>query len=197
LLLVLIVNPVTNAATIYALSNEYLGHPATAGKSIKFALKILGKLLATNILAGLIIILGFIALIIPGIYLMFRYWFTSHAVAIEEISGSKALKRSGALMKGNINKAFVLGIILFIIGALIGQITTFIPMPVLAIIVGVFLQAVLFAFGAAAGVVFYFSCRCKLENFDLVMLANTVGKDDEAAAAPGAPPSAPDNFSAQ
>jgi hypothetical protein len=52
-------------------------------------------------------------------------------------------------------------------------------------LVQVVIQAMLFIFGAAAGGVFYFSCRCKLENFDLAILAEAVGKA-EAGEARGA-----------
>ena len=40
--------------------------------------------------------------------------------------------------------------------------------------VGALLQALTGAFTSIAVVVFYFSCRCRVENFDLVQLAQEV-----------------------
>lgn len=181
----LIVSPVTNAATISALASEYLDRPATAGESVRFAFRILWKLIITNFLAGVLIMLGFVLFIIPGIYLAFRYWLTSHVVALEGKSGSDALKRSGALMKGNMGKAFVLGLLLAVIGMMVGMIVGLIPVPIMQVVVNVLVRAVLFAVGTAAGVVFYFSARCKLEHFDLMVLAEAVGREEEPPPAGG------------
>ncbi len=40
-------------------------------------------------------------------------------------------------------------------------------------------QSILFIFTAAAWVVFYFSCRAKAEHFDLALLADAVGVEDD------------------
>ena len=88
-------------------------------------------------------------------------------------------------MKGNMGTGFVLALLLFVIGLAVSMVVAFVPVQVIAILVQVLIQAALFIFGAAASAVFYFSCRCKLENFDLTVLADTVGKEvtDEARGA--------------
>ena len=50
-----------------------------------------------------------------------------------------------------------------------------IPQPHLRLIGSVVAQAIITIFATAAFVVFYFSCRCKHENFDLTLLAQSVG----------------------
>jgi hypothetical protein len=52
-----------------------------------------------------------------------------------------------------------------------------VPQPHVQMIVQVLLQAALTLFSTAAMVVFYFSCRCGVENFDLEHLAASVGSD--------------------
>ena len=177
--------PVTNAAVIRAVADEYLGRPASAQGSFKHALKVLLPLIFTSFIAWILIFLGSLLFLIPGIWLTFRYWFTSYIVVIEGTKGRAALKRSRALMKGNMGTGFVLALLLFVIGLAVSMVVAFVPVQVIAILVQVLIQAALFIFGAAASAVFYFSCRCKLENFDLTVLADTVGKEvtDEARGA--------------
>ena len=168
---VLFVWPLTNAAVLWAVSRKYLGQTASVGASLRAALGVLVSLVGAMILAGILIILGFLFLIIPGIYLSFRYWFISQVVVLENLRGGAALRRSGELMKGNYGTAFVLGLLLAIIGGLIGAIAGLIPHPLVSMVVQAFIHAVLMVFGAAVSVVFYYSNRCKLENFDLTVLA--------------------------
>jgi hypothetical protein len=125
---------------------------------------------------------------VAGFLLFFRYWFVSYVVVIEGTRGSAALKRSGALMKGNMATAFVLGLLLGIISLAFQYSVLFVPGP-LRVVVLTALQAVLFVFGAAAGVVFYFSSRCKLEHFDLQLLADAVAADARGPETTGPGPS--------
>ena len=103
-------------------------------------------------------------------------------------SGERA-KRSKELMKGNIGTYFVLLLLIGIISAGIGFGAGFLlsTQPYLQTIVSVALQAVATIFSAAAIVVFYFSCRCKHEHFDLTLLAQGVGMEAPEGAALDAP----------
>ncbi len=177
LLQVVVIMPLTNGATIAAISSEYLNRKTTPVESIKLALSRFWPLIWTGFLATLFISLGLLALIIPGIFLIFRYWLKSQVVIIEGESGSAALKRSAALMKGNMGKAFVLGLLLVVINMLVESIAQFIPVVPLSMVVQIFLTTVVFIFGAAATVAFYFSTRCQHENFDLEVLATAMEKE--------------------
>ncbi len=53
---------------------------------------------------------GLLLLIIPGIYLAIRWYFVTQAVVVEGARGTKALSRSGDLVRGNWWR--VLGIVL-------------------------------------------------------------------------------------
>lgn len=180
--IIVVVQPITNAATISAIASEYLGAPLTHGKAVKYAFQKFWPILLTTILAMLFIMAGFVCLIIPSIILAFRFWFTTHVVVIEGQSGWAALKRSHALMKGNMGKAFVLGLLLFIIAMMVESGSAFIPVQIVAVVVGLVLRTAVFIFGAAAGVAFYFSSRCQHENFDITVLAESIGKEDAVEA---------------
>lgn len=61
----------------------------------------MGKLLMANFLSGLLIALGLILLIVPGIIFVFWFYFTAQVVIYEDLSGKAALSRSKALVKGH------------------------------------------------------------------------------------------------
>ena len=177
-ILFLIVMPLSNAAVIHGVANEYLGRPVNAGQCIRRGLRLMAPLVWTSLISGVIIALGLIALIIPGIFLALRYWLVSHVVVIEGLSRSAALKRSGALMKGNGGTALVLGLLLGIIGLAAQFASSFVPFKPLSMVVQAGLMGAMFIFGAGASVALYFSCRCKFEHFDLAVLAESVARDN-------------------
>jgi len=176
----LFVWPVTNAAAIWAVANEYLGRPCTAFQAIRASLRMLGRVLVTGLISGILIFLGTMACLIPGIYLALRFWFVYHAVMIEQTSGTAALTRSGNLMKGHYGYAIVVAVLIFVINAAVNATAQVVPVPLVGLAVQVLANAVLVALTAAVGVVFYFSCRCRNENFDLALLANAVGRGSTA-----------------
>ncbi len=174
LVVAFVVRPLTNAAVIYAVASSYLEMPISVGIAFRRAWRIYLPMLGTIILAGLLIVLTLFIF-------LFRYLLVTHVVVIEGVTGTAALKRSRALMKGNGWSAFVLLVLIVVISWCVGYMQALIPQRELAVIVGSALQTAIFIFGTAAWVVFYFSCRCKAENFDLVMLANAVGAEEPPA----------------
>ena len=84
------------------------------------------------------------------------------------------MKRSKQLMAGNIGNLFVLGLLLGLVNAGITFGAGLIPQPHVRVLVISVVAAVLTIFASAAFVAFYFSCRCKHEQFDLSLLAESV-----------------------
>jgi len=167
-----------NAAVIFAVASVYLSRPTTIGASFGHALKRLLPLIGTTILTGLAIMGGFILLIIPGI--LFAFWFSlsQHVTVLENIAGSAALTRSKALMKGNIGTAIGLGLLLWVIIVGLSLGAGVIPQIHTRIFAAAFIQGIVTLIAAATFVVFYFSCRCKAENFDLQVLADSIGVEN-------------------
>lgn len=164
-------------AIVHGLASVYLGKPLQTGTAIKRALFVFWPLIGTSILFGLAFIGGLLLCWIPGI--IFALWFAlwEEIVVIEGLSGVDALKRSKALMKGNLGSMFVLGFIILAINFGIGAVTNFVPQPHVRIVLATFVQSGLLIFGSAVSVVFYFSARCKHEQFDLQLLADNVGAE--------------------
>ncbi|MBA4018935.1 MAG: hypothetical protein C0483_17340 [Pirellula sp.] len=174
LVVAIFVFPLANAAVIYAVGSSYLSRPTSVGDCIKHGMKRWGALIWTSFLMTLAIGLGMILCIVPGI--IFAFWFAlaQEVAVLENSSGSDALSRSKLLMKGNIGTLFVMSLILGVINFLIGLGAQIIPQPHVSVIVQAFVQGFVTIFGTCALVVFYFSVRCKMENFDLQLLAEAV-----------------------
>ena len=188
LVAIFIIAPITNAALVYAISNGYLGKPISVWGSVKWALGRIIPLIWTWIIVGFAIMGGSILCLVPGILASFWFALATQVVVIEGVSGFPALKRSKALMAGNIGNIFILGLLLGLInlGVTIG--VGLIPQPHLRVVVLGVVEAGLTIFASAAIVAFYFSCRCKLEQFDLALLAQSVGIEAPTDLAGGAPP---------
>lgn len=184
MLIIFVAWPLTEGAVLRAIASEYLDKRTTPQECMRESFKKFGSLLGTHLLSGLIVILGLICFVVPGIYFIYKYFFAIHAVMIEDKSGSEALSRSGELMKGNFGTAFVLSLLLFVINIVAVAAANIIPSAVAHVVLQVAIQAVMFSLTLAASVVFYFSCRCNLENFDLSILAGAVQGDLPPAGAP-------------
>jgi hypothetical protein len=167
--------PITNAAIVYAISNAYLEKPISVGESFKRALQRILALIGTWLLVWLAIMGGMILCIVPGILAAFWFGLATQVVVIEGVAGFAAMKRSKQLMAGNIGTFFVLGILVGLINAGITFATTLIPQPHVRVVLSSIVMGVVTIFASAAFVVFYFSCRCKHEQFDLALLAQSVG----------------------
>ena len=93
----------------------------------------MGRLIGASILAGLVICLGFVLLIVPGVIWALWFMLVSSVAVLEGIGGSRALGRSRELMRGNLGKGFLLGLVLGIIGWLfgagIGLVVHMVPWP--------------------------------------------------------------------
>lgn len=173
----LIAYPVTNAAVIHAVAAEYLEQPTSVGKAFARGFRVIIPLIWTALLVSLATYI-FSCLVVPWILGMIYFTFALQVVVIEGSNGSEAMRRSVNLVKGNVATVVVLGIVMWAISFGITMISQLIPERHVGAVAAGVVQSLVILFGNAAWVVFYFSCRCKLENFDLSILADAVGQDD-------------------
>ena len=181
-LFLLVVLPLSNAAVVYAAARTYLGHSTTLGACFGHALRRLPALLWTSILMGFAIMGGLILFIIPGILCAFWFMLAQQVTVLESMNGGAALSRSKALMKGNMGTGFVLGLIIGVINIGTNMVSQLIPQP-FGMVVASVVAGGMTLLSTCTFVVFYFSCRCMHDNFDLEVLANEVAGDagDDAA----------------
>jgi len=131
LILLLVLQPIGTAAILHVISEEFAGRHVSAGNALRFALTRFLPLLGTSLLAGLIIGVGFLLLIIPGIIFLIWYAFVGQVVVVEGLSGNDALSRSKALTAGYrwriFGLLFIFGIIGWIAGAIGGSMELVMP----------------------------------------------------------------------
>jgi hypothetical protein len=185
-LFMIIVFPLAQAALVYNISGVILGERISAGTAFGRAAGRFLPLFGTQLLAGIVVGLGFLLLIVPGI--IFGLWFMLVApiVVLERMGGTRGLSRSRELMKGNLGKGFMLSIILTLLGAIVGYgvglVLAILPLPAVFFQVGLLLmQAVILPIQTAPIILLYYELRVRKEAFDLQRLAETVGS-------PQAPP---------
>ncbi|QJT07434.1 hypothetical protein [Oceanidesulfovibrio marinus] len=141
-----------------------------------FALNMLITRSVGNVLQAVIMAAVGVLFLVVMAFIYLRYLLGSNIVMLEGISGRKALSRSANLMRGVYWKGFVIVLILFIGGAVIGYGMSLIPYEPVALFVRLAVNINLYMFGAIVGTILYFSNRCKHENFDLVLLAEEAGE---------------------
>jgi hypothetical protein len=182
-LIAIFIVPIMSAAGIHISARLYTGQPATIGRAFRAAFSRAVPLIWTWILIYFFTMCGFMLCVLPGILMTFWFALASTVAVLEGISGFAALSRSWYLMRTfwieHYVAFFLLSLVVLSINAGIGAGSGFVLEPYSAGIVATLLQAVTTSFQMIATVVFYFSCRCRVENFDLVQLAKAV------AAAPG------------
>ncbi len=95
-----IFGPIVIGALLYALSRIKQGNRVTYGEVMAVGFRKWGALFTARFVAGLLILLGFLALIVPGVILTVRYSLLDAAVILEDSGISESRARSIVLTKG-------------------------------------------------------------------------------------------------
>jgi len=173
----IIAYPISTCAVTHCVASAYLDKPSSFRSCYARAFRAFFPLFLTSLSANMAILVGSMCCWIPGIYLALIFSLSSQIVVIEGIWEISGLQRSFQLTKGSILVAIVLGLLLTVIYLAMFIGTAFIPLPQVASITSSLVQSCFFVFSSAAWVIFYFSCRCKTENFDLALLVDAVAQD--------------------
>ena len=143
------------------------GHEPELGPLLKAALRLFPAVAGVVVLASLGVGLASLALVIPGLYLLVRWYFAAQAAAIEGRRGPDALRRSAALVDG---QWWRVAIILLVLVLLTGAITTVLRLvlaaigpAVLYVIASVLLQALALSLSALGGTLLFFDLRARQE----------------------------------
>jgi len=177
--------PLISTAITLALGDVYVGRPTGVGPAVRQTWGILLPVVGTSLLLFLFVSLGFVALVIPGIWLLFSYWVYAPVMVVERVFGMEALRRSSDLMKGNKGRAFVLGLVAGVLQMVVSGGATWAlnAWPLISGIASTVVGMAVLGFMSAINVVFYFDVRCRRDAFDLEHLAQLVEQRAPAAAA--------------
>jgi len=199
----LIVWLVVTAALTKAVSDRYMGEPATVGGAYLHVAKRIFPLGVTFLISGVLIYLGSILMLVPGLILFF--WvvpFVVQVIVIEDKGYFAAMWRSKFLVgQGVWAEWLVLFIMIGIIQYLI-QLVGMVPLFVLRATAGPQSSVAWIAGGVIAGIaqaaalpiiivaciLLYYDSRIRKEGFDLEVLARELGKQLPPAPPPGPVP---------
>lgn len=183
----------TFGASLWAISEAYLGRRPGIGESIRYAFSKAVKLMIAGLAAYIIIFLGFMLLIVPGIIIGCGYSVVPQAVVLEDIGATESLGRSWRLTRDYRWRAFGLGLVSLIIvyvpmmaigiigAAVIGMDPTTLEgggfstanliFSVAAQLVGLVVYPIL----NCVFTLFYYDLRVRKEGFDLEHLSQQLG----------------------
>ncbi len=171
-----IISPITSCAITHALGELYLGREVTLGQSFRTALSLFLPLVGTSLLATMIVLVGLLLLVVPGVYLVFAFLLLTQVIVLERVYGMPALARSRELMRGHMLRGLavllVAGLLAGVLGVALGL--AFAAIPSIEFLGSSLAQALSFAYSSAVLVVLYFDIRARKEAFDLEHLARLV-----------------------
>jgi hypothetical protein len=165
-----------------AISEICLGIRPSVGRAYSRAFEQMGRTLRTYAIAFGIIVLGYIALVIPGMVFAMFYLFVAPVVLLEGQGGYKALQRSRELGRGhywrNLGVLCVVwiaaGLLSFVVGALAGALMYVIGLdefPLLSNFVGGVIGLILLPPALVSLVLLYYDMRARKEGYGAAQLA--------------------------
>lgn len=185
-------NSIATAATVFIVSESYLGRPIDARSALRRAAPYIGKILLCSMLTALAVFVGFVLLVFPGFVLITGLILAVPALVLEpRLSASAALSRSWELTRGSRWRVFglllILVILLYIpIAAIGGLVAVFVPgagslftrpqatVAVTAVAITGLIQMFIYPLFYCVLTVAYYDLRVRKEGFDLEVLASTL-----------------------
>jgi hypothetical protein len=187
------------AALAVAISRQYLGEQMSVGEAYRQVMPALLPLILTGLAVSLIVGVGIVFCILPGLYLAVLYAFTWPAVVLERRGVIEALRRSQELVSGHWGRVFgtmlLLSLIVFVIQAavqvplgllitvLLGQSSVG---QALAQLLSTLTSMVLLPLTMTGLIVLYYDLRVRKEGFDLQLLADQLAEGRVVPPAAGA-----------
>jgi len=183
--LAIILSSLGVAASTFIVSDAYLGQQISAGNALGRATALLGRLIMISILSSLLIALGFILLIVPGVVLFAGLILSTVVTVLESPpSATAAMGRSWELTKGFRRKvllttlcAFLLLLVpSFAVEAIWGLLGSFAGESggVAQLVTSSLLSMLIYPFFYVVLTVLYYDLRVRKEGFDLEVLASSL-----------------------
>jgi hypothetical protein len=162
-----LIGPLVSALHVHAVADIRSDREPQIGDVARRGLRVLPVVVAAAIISGLGIALGFLALIVPGVILSFRWAVVAQTAAIEHEGWLPALRRSRELTAGHYMDIFIFLLcitLLVTVPVLIGQLAFGEhDTSAAAFLTGLVLTVVGASFGALATALLYFDLRLRLQ----------------------------------
>lgn len=171
------------AASTFVVSDAYLGRETSAIVALQRALSLLGRLLVISILSSLLIGLGFMLLIVPGVILLSGLVLSTVVAVLESPpSATAAMGRSWELTLGFRGKVLLTLLVAFLLllvpSIALGGVEALIGaeggVALLLLALESMLQVLIYPFVYVVMTVLYYDLRVRKEGFDLELLASSL-----------------------
>lgn len=188
LVLNVVLGAIAAAASTFVVAENYMGRRLEAGGAFARATPFVGRLIMLALLSGLLIGLGFVLLIVPGLILLAGLILGTPALVLESLPGATdAMARSWSLTKGHrwrvLGGLVVVGVLLFLPFIAAGSMAaTSVPLEgdltapmssrlLIAVTVAALLQTLIYPLFYCVLTVMYYDLRVRKEGYDLEVLA--------------------------
>ena len=165
----------TQAVMLHAAFQAMRHRPVSFGDSLRVGLSRVLPILGLGIVMFVLLLLGFIALVIPMFILLTMWWVATPACVVERTGPWTSLKRSAELTKGHRWKVFgvmfLLAIINSIASGILDIVFGLIGNDVVTILGRLIVAALYTAYGAIAVVMAYHDLRVAKEGIDIEQIA--------------------------
>jgi hypothetical protein len=198
--LTLVTSLLATAACFKAVADGWLGSPPEAGRSLRYALGRLPALIWLTIVFSVLLLIAFVALVVPGVWLAVAGSLAVPTLLFERLGGFKAIRRSvrlvrrmwwrtfGTLLVGYLLAAVLSGVVQAIVEVVPSALTDSSVALAIGNVIGSTLGAMITTpYTAAIVTLLYFDRRVRKEGFDLQLLAEGLGTERD----PDAPLPAP------
>ncbi len=161
-----LVGPLISALHVHAVIDMGEGRRPRIGQVALRGLGVLAVVAAAQIVAGILIGLGFIALIVPGVILSLRWSVVAQTAAVDHEGWLPALRRSRMLTAGHywhiFRVLFAAGFLTFVVAATVGAVAgDGRSASAVAVAVGIVVYTITASFEALTLAVLYFDLRAR------------------------------------
>jgi hypothetical protein len=122
MILLIVLFLLAEGMTIEMIREASSGNKADLSRAWQATMAKTEPLLLTSLLAGIIVALGYVFFLIPGVILSFAFYFVAQAVMIDGQSGTQALKASYRFVEANLSDALIVVLASLAIGAVLPSI---------------------------------------------------------------------------
>lgn len=170
-----------SAAVVVIASEAYMGREVAATEAARAAGRRFFSVWGVTIIQGIVVFLGLLLFIVPGIIALVMTFAILQAVMIEGKPAGEAFERSRSLAEGHFKQIVLTSVLAFLImifammgfGVVIGMTVTDVRMSTLLINVT---MIAINPLAAVVGTVLYYDLRIRKEAFDVAMAAERLGE---------------------
>jgi hypothetical protein len=175
-----IITAVLQAAILRGAAQATIGDPVDIDASYRWGLRRFGSVLLVSLMVGIVVAVGFILLVVPGIIFLVFFSVSVPALIVEDRRGTDAMRRSWELVKGHFWHVLAVVVVAAIIAGLVGGLISAIggSNRVVGAIFSTIGQIIVAPFSALVAILLYLDLRARSED----LTASTLRRELEADA---------------